>query len=96
MHLVQTFVAYFQALDDLHFDLSEFNILDLKQKGEGEMSEAAMFPLLARYRLPGTQRNCKEKAVKSPFPVSSQEQPHTQPQHRQLQEHTQHPVPVCS
>lgn len=40
MHLVQTFVAYFQALDDLHFDLGELNILDLKQEGEGEASLA--------------------------------------------------------
>lgn len=36
VHFVQTLVAYFQALDDLHFNLGEFNVLDLEWEGERE------------------------------------------------------------
>lgn len=58
MHLVQTLVAYFQALDDLHFDLGELDVLDLKQEGEGEASLA----VTARAQTPKVPReNARKK-----------------------------------
>lgn len=36
VHFVQTLVAYFQALDDLHFYLGELDVLDLEREGERE------------------------------------------------------------
>lgn len=63
MHLVQTLVAYFQTFDDLHFDLGELDVLDLKQEGEGEAS-LAVTAQAQTHKVP--RENARKRESKAP------------------------------
>lgn len=71
MHFVQTLVAYFQALDDLHFNLGEFNVLDLEWEGEREESSSHFGQALAQWILEGFYRHGDVAAGDSGGPGSA-------------------------